>query len=97
VLGAELASVYRAVNWRQVARRGKRRLDVFEHRVKAAASQPTVPRFLEKLCHRLGLQSVEIPARLITALDRERDRVLGSLRRESIYWVLLAEREASGK
>jgi len=34
-----LASVYRAVNWRQVARRGKRRLDVFEHRVKAAASR----------------------------------------------------------
>lgn len=89
-----LATVYGEADWKKITGRRRRALDVFEHKVKASSSQPTIPQFTEKLCHSLGLQSIEVSPDIITALDKDRGAVLKSLRRESIYWVLLCSKEA---
>jgi len=89
-----LASAYEAADWKRIAGRKRSSLDIFQHKVKAASAQQTVPRFTEKLCNSLGLQSIEVDPGVITVLDQHREEVLKTLRRESIYWVLLAEREA---
>lgn len=88
-----LAVVYASAEWRRITGRNRSSLDVFQHKVKAAAMQPTIPRFTEKLCHSLGLQSITVSPDLITGLDADRLPVLKALQRESIYWVLLAEQE----
>jgi len=88
-----LAAVYEEADWKKIAGWKRSSLDIFQHKVKAASSQPTIPRFTEKLCHSLGLQSVAVDPAVITYLDMVRGQVLKTLRRESIYWVLLAEQE----
>ncbi|MEM4454444.1 MAG: hypothetical protein QXT28_07030 [Thermofilaceae archaeon] len=84
-----LRAVWSRVDWRKIAR-GRNRYDVFAHRVKAAAYQRNVKRFLEKLCSSLSLQSVQIHPELLKALEERRDEVLKALRQETIYYIMLA-------
>jgi len=88
-----LRAVYNRANWSKITGRGRiSKFDVFAHRVKAAAYQDTVPKFLDKLCHGLSLQSVDVDPGIITVLDLHRDEVLSALRQETIYWILLSAR-----
>lgn len=89
-----LAAVYEEANWKKIAGYKRSSLDIYQHKLKAAAGQPTIPQFTDKLCHSLGLQSVGVDPSVITRLDENRAPIMKSLRRESIYWVLLAEKEA---
>lgn len=63
-----LAAVYRSVDWRRAAR-GRNPLDVFEHRLRFASYEPTVPRVLERLMNTLGLQA---PRPLLDVMDSVR-------------------------
>ncbi len=84
-----LRLVYDRVNWKRVGRKSDR-YDVFSHKIKAASHQQNIPRFLEKLCCSLGVQSVQVDAELVKRLDAQREKVLNALRKETIYYMLLA-------
>ena len=88
-----LATIYRRANWRQVAR-GRDPLDVFQHRVLAAAYQPDLKRFIEKLCRGLGIQGVRIDERLLARLRESEELVMEELRSSSVYYVALAYKRA---
>jgi len=91
-----LRAVWLKADWKKIARQ-RSRYDVFAHKVKAAACQETVPKFLEKLCRSLSLQSVRVPPSLIRILDGCREEVLAALREETIFHVLMAtEVDADG-
>jgi len=92
-----LAATYARVNWRRVAGRKRSTHDIFAHRIKASAYQDTVPRFIEKLCHSLSLQSIPAEPETIEMLDQNREEVLEALRRETVYYTLLAAKEARGR
>lgn len=70
--------------------RGRNPLDVFQHRVKVAAYMPTFQRFLEKLAHGLGLQSLSVPGDLVLELREQGEKVIELLREESVYLVVRA-------
>ena len=82
-----LAKVYAKVNWRKVAR-GRDSLDVFQHRVLAAAYQSNFTHFLEKLCRSLGVQSVRIESEVLEYLNKYSNYVLDMIRHNSIYLVV---------
>lgn len=65
-------------------------MDVFSHKIKAAAHQPTIPRFVDRLAYSLGVQSPTdtVTAELIRRLDAQRSEVLKALRKETIYYLL---------
>jgi len=84
-----LRTVYERADWRKIA--GKRnRYDIFAHKIKAASHQQSVSTFMEKLCHSLGIQSVKIDMAIIKQLEAEKEPVLKAVRRETIYYMLLA-------
>ncbi len=84
-----LATIYLRANWKQIAR-GRDPLDVFQHRVLAAAYQPTLKQFIEKLCRGLGIQGVRIDDELLGFLEEHEERVLEELRSSSVYYVARA-------
>lgn len=75
---AVLSAVYRSVDWRRV--RGRNPLDVFEHRVRFASYEPTVPRFLDKLMNTLGLQAPIVVADVLDDIEYLRSREAEALR-----------------
>ena len=81
--------VYDSANWKKIAK-AHSKYDIFAHKIKAASYQNSISTFLEKLCHSLGLQSIRVDPKLIQRLDADRDNVLRALRRETIYYMLLA-------
>jgi len=86
-----LAKVYMRADWAKIARsKNVYRDDVFEHRVKAALSQPNIRRINDKLCEMLGLQSVAIPSGVLDELEKNKGTLLRSMRREAIYFTLKA-------
>lgn len=85
-----LAKIYMRADWNKIARsRNVYREDVFEHRVKAALSQPNVRRINDHLCTMLGLQSVAVPTSVLDTLETNK-HFLNYLRREVIYFTLKA-------
>jgi len=89
-----LRTVYESADWRKIA--GKRsRFDIFAHKIKAASHQQSISTFMEKLCHSLGLQSIQIDTVLVRRLENERDAVLKAVRKETIYYMLLAVEEVN--
>jgi hypothetical protein len=52
-----LAHIYRAVNWRKAAG-NKYRWDVWNHRIRAAATRGTLGAFTSRLANAFGLQSL---------------------------------------
>ena len=88
-----LNAVYQRADWKKITGHGRiSKYDVFAHRVKSAAYQENVKKFLEKLCHGLGLQSVNVNPQVIADLDKHRDQVLKALREETIYYILCASK-----
>lgn len=89
-----LRLVHDGANWKKIA--GKRsKYDIYAHKIKAASLQNSVSTFLEKLCHSLGIQSVKVEVALLRRLEEDREAVLRALRRETIYYMLLATEEVS--
>lgn len=84
-----LKMVYDRANWNRIGRNSYR-LDVFSHKIKAASHQPTVTTFMEKLCYSLGVQSIDVNPNLVKKLNDESNVVLKALRKETIYYMLLA-------
>lgn len=84
-----LRTVHDGVNWKKVA--GKRsKYDIYAHKIKAAGHQQSISTFMEKLCHSLGIQSIRIDVGTIQQLESDRDAVLKAIRKETIYFMLLA-------
>jgi hypothetical protein len=76
-------------NWKKIA--GKRsKYDIYAHKIKAASHQQTISTFMEKLCHSLGIQSIRIETSAIRQLESDREAVLRAVRKETIYFMLLA-------
>ena len=88
-LAALLKTVYDKANWKRIGRNSSK-LDVFSHKIKAASHQESIPRFLDKLCYSLGVQSVDVPTEVIKQLDAQRGAVLKALRKETIFYMLTA-------
>ena len=78
-----LYRIKRKVDWSKF--KGLSHADVFQHRVKFSAYEPSIKRFVEKLCNKFGIQS--IPSDLVEIIDfleKHRDEALDLLRNESI-------------
>jgi hypothetical protein len=88
-LATLLRLVYDKANWKRIGRNSDP-MDVFSHKIKAASHQESLPRFLDKLCYSLGVQSVEVPVELVRRLDANRGVVLKALRKETIFYMLTA-------
>ena len=85
-----LRTVYDAADWKKIAGKQRSRYDVYAHKIKAAGHQQSINTFMEKLCHSLGLQSIQVDTALVRRLECERDAVLKAVRKETIYYMLLA-------
>lgn len=84
-----LRLIHDNANWKKIA--GKRsKYDIYAHKIKAASHQQTISTFMEKLCHSLGIQSIQIETATIKQLEADRDAVLKAVRKETIYFMLLA-------
>lgn len=88
-LAVLLKSVADRANWSRIGRKSDW-MDVFSHKIKAAAHQPSIPRFMDRLCYSLGVQSPTdtVNAELIRRLDTQGPEVLKALRKETIYYLL---------
>ena len=75
-----LAHIYRAVDWRRVAR-NRSAYDVFEHRLSFARYERTVPDIIQKLCNTLSLQAPSIPLDKIEFLRMHEKTALKIIRR----------------
>nr|MDO8087994.1 hypothetical protein [Candidatus Sigynarchaeum springense] len=92
-----LAKVFQAVDWKKIARsKTVRREDVFEHVIKAASTQANVRRVNDRICEDLGLQSIQVPPRILDGLEQGKAIVLRSLRLEPVYFALKAMDLADG-
>jgi hypothetical protein len=89
-----LRLVHDGANWKKIA--GKRsKYDVYAHKIKAASLQNSISTFLEKLCHSLGIQSVKVEVAVLRRLEADREAILRALRRETIFYMLLATEEVN--
>ncbi len=84
-----LRTVHDSANWKKIAR-ARSKYDIYAHKIKAASHQQNITTFMEKLCHSLGIQSIKIDTAIIRQLEAEREAVLKAVRRETIYYMLLA-------
>lgn len=71
-----LAIVYGAVDWRRAAG-SKFRWDVWNHRVRAAATRATIGGFVSRLCNHFGLQS--LPPEALELVERLRPHEAAAL------------------
>jgi len=85
-----LKLVYDAADWKKIAGAKRSRFDIYAHKIKAASHQQSVSTFMEKLCHSLGLQSIQIRTSVIRQLESDCEAVLGAVRKETIYYMLWA-------
>ena len=85
-----LAHVYRRIPWRKIST-SKNAWDVWNHRVRAAATRGTMGEFASRLCNWFGLQ--HLPPRaimLLEALRPDERQVLDMLYREHIPYAMRA-------
>ena len=90
-LAVILGHIYSQVKWRRM--RGRRPLDVFEHRLEYAKYEQDIPGVVQRLANTLGLQGVNMPVEDLEALRRCEDVALDLLRR----WTKLLALKASIK
>ena len=86
-----LAHVWNHVKWWRI--RGRRHLDVFEHRLEYAKYEQDVASALQKLANSLSIQGVDIPLDAIERLRMCNDVAMDVLRR----WTKLLALKASIK
>ena len=86
-----LAHVWNSVKWRRI--RGRRPLDVFEHRLEWAKHEPDVPSVLQRLASSLSVQGLQVPVEDVEFLRESEELALEVLRR----WTKLLALKASIK
>ena len=87
-----LAHVYAQVRWHRV--RGRRHLDVFEHRLEYAKYEPDVPSALQRLANTLSLQGVNVPLDKVELLRTREEEAMEVLRRWTKLLALKAQMRA---
>jgi hypothetical protein len=83
-----LAHIWNHVNWRRI--RGRRYLDVFEHRLEYAKYEPDIPSMLQRLGNSLSIQGLILPVEDVELLRKCEDVALDMLRRWTKLFVLKA-------
>jgi len=86
-----LAHLWNQVRWKRV--RGRRPLDVFEHRLEYAKYEPDVASALQRLANTLGVQGVNAPVEDVEYLRACGELAMDVLRR----WTKLLALKASVK
>jgi hypothetical protein len=86
-----LAHVWNHVNWRRI--RGRRYIDVFEHRLEYAKYEPDIPSVLQRLGNSLSIQGLNLPVEDVEFLRKCEGEALDMLRR----WAKLLALKASVK
>lgn len=92
--------VWQRVKWQNFSTSWKRRqTDIFQHRLKKASASRNVNQVIERLCKGLSIQSIEPEPALIDRIQRDEERALSILRKESVVLTLLAKqgREVLGE
>jgi hypothetical protein len=84
-----LAHVYSQVKWHKI--RGRRHLDVFEHRLEYAKYEPDVPSVLQRLANALSLQGVNVPLDRVEFLRAREEEAMEVLRRWTKLLALKAQ------
>lgn len=85
-----LAVIYSKIKWVKVAR-SHNAWDIFQHRVRTAAVQSDVERFIERLCFSFGIQSLPPDyVVLVEFLKKHNDEVMEFLREKSIVACMIA-------
>ena len=87
-----LAHVYAQVRWHRI--RGRRHLDVFEHRLEYAKYEPDVPSALQRLANTLSLQGVNVPLDKVELLRTREEEAMEVLRRWTKLLALKAQMKA---
>lgn len=87
-----LAHVYSQVRWSRV--RGRRHLDVFEHRLEYAKYEPDVPSALQRLANALSLQGINVPLDKVELLRAREEEAMEVLRRWTKLLALKAQLRA---
>jgi hypothetical protein len=84
-----LAHVWNQVRWGRI--RGRRPLDVFEHRLEYAKYEPDVPSVLQRLGNSLSIQGLNVPVEDVEFLREHEGLAMEVLRR----WTKLLALRAS--
>jgi hypothetical protein len=84
-----LAHVYSQVKWSRI--KGRRHLDVFEHRLEYAKYEPDVPSALQRLANALSLQGVNVPLDRVELLRSREEEAMEVLRRWTKLLALKAQ------
>jgi hypothetical protein len=84
-----LAHAWNQVRWRRI--RGRRPLDVFEHRLEYAKYEPDVPSVLQRLGNSLSIQGLNVPVEDVEFLRENGELAMEVLRR----WTKLLALKAS--
>jgi hypothetical protein len=84
-----LAHVYSQVRWHRI--RGRRHLDVFEHRLEYAKYEPDVPSAIQRLANTLSLQGVNVPLDKVELLRSREEEAMEVLRRWTKLLALKAQ------
>ncbi len=87
-----LAHVYSQVRWSRV--RGRRHLDIFEHRLEYAKYEPDVPSALQRLANSLSLQGINVPLDRVELLRAREEEAMEVLRRWTKLLALKAQVKA---
>lgn len=85
-----LGKVYRRVNWQKMSNAKATAYDIFQHRLRTAANNSSVIKFLSKLCDGLSLQAPLIEAELLEKLEFQAPLVLRMIRSWSQYFTYRA-------
>jgi hypothetical protein len=87
-----LAHVYSQVRWHRI--KGRRHLDVFEHRLEYAKYEPDVPSAIQRLANTLSLQGVNVPLDKVELLRSREEEAMEVLRRWTKLLALKAQMKA---
>jgi len=86
-----LAYIWNQVRWRRI--RGRRPLDVFEHRLEYAKYEPDIASALQRLANALSIQGISAPLEDIEFLRQCNEEAMDVLRK----WTKLLALKASAK
>jgi len=90
---ALLAEIYRQIPWHKI--KVKSRWDLWNHRVRAAATRPTIHEFVSKLANYFSIQSLPPTAiQLAQQLEPRQLSILNRLYSEHLYFSVLSAEQA---
>jgi len=88
-----LADIYSRTNWRKINPSGSA-YDFFNNKIKVAANESNIKKFIEVLTRKMGQQSISVNPEVIDNLENNKSSVLEKLREETVYWGLRAAAKA---